>query len=271
MQKEFSILRSLRWILIIILIFLFYILQTNIISTLFSFLITEIILLVYSLVKVNKLLSFHIKKEIYLENIKFGIKSFSAEIFAVFNEKFDLLIIGYFLTNSEVGIYSFFIFFSKALYIFPGILQQNLNPIISKHWIECTIKELELKLKKIIRINFLVLIFQTAFTIIFYFILTKYFKQDFKNTTYLLLISIVGIFPSALISWSGSLLIMTGKLKENLIRTIIIMISSLIITFIFTNLYGLIGASIAVALSSIISFILMYTIIKGVLGIKIIQ
>jgi O-antigen/teichoic acid export membrane protein len=104
----------------------------------------------------------------------------------------------------------------------------------------------------------------------FYFILTKYFKQDFKNTIYLLLISIVGIFPSALISWSGSLLVMTNKLKENLYRTFIIMIISIITTFVLTYYFGLIGATYSVCISSIISSLLMYIIIKRVLGIRII-
>ena len=270
MQKQFSNVRSLRWVLIILYIFVVLLFTKNISYVLFAFLFSEVILFIFSFINLFKLFTLKINLLDIKENFLFGFKSFSAEIFAVFNDKFDLLIIGYFLTNSEVGIYSFYIFFAKALYIFPGILQQNLNPIISKHWAENSFNDLKLKMKKILRINFVVLIIQSILTIVFYYIITIYFKKDFIDTTYLLVICVIGVFPSALIGWSGSLLVMTGKLKENIIRTLIVMVCTLLITFICAKYFGLIGASISVFLSSFLSFMSYYLIIRKVLGIKLI-
>jgi stage V sporulation protein B len=270
MQKQFSIVRSLRWVLIILFIFIALLFKQNLQVLLYAFLFSEGVLFIFSFIQLFNLFTFKINLNLIKDNFKFGFKTLSAEIFAVFNDKFDLLIIGYFLTNVEVGIYSFFIFFVKALYIFPGILQQNLNPLISKHWSENTINLLESKMKKILKVNLVVLIIQSLITILTYFILITYFKKDFSSTTHLLVISLIGVFPSALISWSGSLLVMTNKLKENLYRTFIIMIISIITTFVFTYYFGLIGATFSVCISSIISSLLMYTIIKRVLGIRII-
>ncbi len=270
MQKQFSLMRSLRWILIILFIIFCLIFKQNLNVLLYSFLFSESILFILSLSQLIQLVSVKFNKRMLFENFNFGFKTFSAELFAVFNDKFDLLIIGYFLTNSEVGIYSFFIFFAKALYIFPGILQQNLTPLISKHWAENSFNDLKLKMKKILRINFVVLILQSILTIVFYYIITIYFKKDFIDTTYLLVICLIGVFPSALIGWSGSLLVMTGKLKENIIRTLIVMVCTLIMTFICAKYFGLIGASISVSLSSFLSFMSYYMIIRKVLGIKLI-
>jgi stage V sporulation protein B len=270
MQKEFSMVRSLRWILIILFIFIALILKQKLKVLLFAFLFSEGILFLFSFFRLIKLFTIKFNKPLLIDNFKFGFKTFSAEIFAVFNDKFDLLIIGYFLTNVEVGVYSFFIFFVKALYIFPGILQQNLNPLISKYWSENTINLLEIKMKKILKVNLIVLIVQSLITVTAYFILITYFKHDFSATTHLLIIALIGVFPSALISWSGSLLVMTNKLKENLYRTFIIMIISIITTFAFTYYFGLVGAAFSVSISSLISCLLMYTIIKKVLGIRII-
>jgi O-antigen/teichoic acid export membrane protein len=270
MQKQFSIVRSFRWVFIILYITTVLIFTSNVNYVLYAFLFAEVILFIFSFYNLFNILTLKINFHDLKENFLFGLKSFSAEIFAVFNDKFDILIIGYFLTNNEVGVYSFFIFFAKAMYIFPGILQQNLSPIISKHWAENTMNILEIKMKKVLKINLIILLLQFLFTLLFYYILIIYFKKDFQNTFHLLAITLIGVFPSALISWSGSLLVMTGKLKENLIRTFIIMFISIITTFVFTYTFGLIGATIAVSLSSIISVTLMYLMIKKVLGIRIV-
>lgn len=270
-QKEFSIFRSLRWIIIITYSLICLILNKGLTEILFAFLISEITLTIISFFHLRKLFTKKFNRFDLVENFTFGFKSFSAELFAVLNDKFDILLIGYFLTNSEVGIYSFFIFFAKSLYIFPGILQQNINPIISRFWEEKNkLIELQEKLNKLKRINFIALITQTCLLVLFYQLVISFVKEEFNNSMYLLLISIFGIFPSALISWSGSMLIMTGKLKENITRTFLIMIISITSTFILSYSYGLIGATIAVCINSIISFIIMNTFVSKLLGLKLI-
>ena len=270
MQKQFSIVRSLRWILIIGFIGVCITLKLKVESILYSFLFTEFILVVYSTIQLKKIFVFNFTKQYLKDNFSFGFKSFSAELFAIFNDKFDILIIGYFLTNSEVGIYSFYIFFAKSLYIFPGIIQQNINPIISKHHSENTLLELQNKFYKLRKVNLLILLIQTFAILGMYVIIVHFFKAEFKNSIHLLIIAMIGIFPSALISWSGSILVMIGKLKENIIRTFSIMAISLSLTVIFCYFYGLLGATIAVSLSSFISFIMMNSFVRRLVGLKIV-
>ncbi len=270
MQKQFSFVRSLRWVLIIGFISICISLKLDEKTILYSFLFSEIILVVYSSIQLRKLFTLNFNKEILKDNFSFGFKSFSAELFAIFNDKFDILIIGYFLTNSEVGIYSFYIFFAKSLYIFPGILQQNINPIISKYHSENNLIELQNKFNRIRKVNLLVLLIQSIAVIIMYLIIVHYFKADFKNSLHLLVISMIGIFPSALISWSGAILVMIGKLKENVIRTFSIMAISLSLTVIFSYFYGLLGATLAVSISSFLSFIMMNSFVRRLVGLKIV-
>lgn len=270
MQKQFSIVRSLRWILIIGFITCCIYLNLNVKSILYSFLFSELILVCYSTIQLRKIFVSNFTKSHLKENFSFGFKSFSAELFAIFNDKFDILIIGYFLTNSEVGIYSFYIFFAKSLYIFPGIIQQNINPIISKHHSENNLLDLQNKFYKIRKVNLLILLIQTISVLIVYILIIHFFKAEFKNSLHLLIIAMIGIFPSALISWSGSILVMIGKLRENIIRTFSIMIISLSLTIFFSYFYGLLGATIAVSLGSIISFVMMNSFVRRLVGLKIV-
>lgn len=269
-QKLFSMIRSLRWILLMGYVSIALIFTKDLSIILYSFLFTEGILFIFNTLKLWKHFNFKFDLNLIKNNFSFGFKSFSAELLAVFNDKFDILIIGYFLTNSDVGVYSFFIFFAKSLYIFPGIIQQNINPIISKYWTGNKIHELQTNISKIRKINLIVLLLQTLVVLIVYQILILFVKQEFKNSFVFLFITLIGILPSALISWGGSMLVMTGKLKENIYRTLFIMLFSLITTLLFSYYFGLLGASIAVCINSIISFIIMNAFVNKVLGLNLI-
>jgi O-antigen/teichoic acid export membrane protein len=269
-QKDFSLIRTLRWTLIITYIIGALLLKQSLNQILYCFLFAESILLVYCLIKTRNILSFNIKWSEAIDNLAFGLKSFTSELFAVFNNKFDLLILGYFLSNYEMGIYSFFIFFAKSLYIFPGILQQNLNPIISKLWDENKIEELQQKVNQIRKINSIIILAQSAMIGMIYYVLILFFKQDFKDSYPYLVVSLVGIIPSALVYWSGSMLIMAGKLKENINRTFLIMALSVSATFILSYLYGLWGATLAVCAASMIAFFILKIYVRKSLDIKII-
>jgi O-antigen/teichoic acid export membrane protein len=269
-QKMFSILRSTRWLLLIGFISISILVSSNLSILLYAFIFTEGSVFIFNSILLRK--QFNIKVNLHLmkSNFSFGFKSFSAELLSVFNDQLDILIIAYFLTNSEVGIYGFLIFFAKSLYIFPGILQQNLNPIISNYWVNNKISELQVQLNKIQRINILVVLSQTFLVLIAYQTIIMLFKQEFQNSLVFLLIAISGTLPFALISWGGSMLVMTGKLKENTHRIFFILIFSSSTTFVLSYFFGLLGASIAVCLNSIITFLILKTFINKTLGLKLI-
>ena len=79
----------------------------------------------------------------------------------------------------------------------------------------------------------------------------------------------IGILPLAFYAWSGSLLIMTGKLKENSIRTLIILIFNLVVICILTKYFGLNGSVISVGLTSLFGTILLNKFIGKSTGLKI--
>jgi O-antigen/teichoic acid export membrane protein len=269
-QKMFSLLRSIRWLLIIIFIIFSICFEENISIFLYSFLFAEVTIFFGNLFMLRHYIIFKIEIQYFKSNFYFGLKSFTAELLSVFNDQLDLIIIAYYLSKYEVGVYSFFIFFTKSLYIFPGIIQQNLNPIISKYWSQNRIKELQLQINKIRKINQIVVGVQVIIILLCYYIIINYIKLDFKESFGLLIISLIGAFPFSLILWSGSILVMTGKLNENIYRTLFILIFSVSSSLILSSLLGLIGSTIAISINSIMAFILMKTFVKKSLNLKLI-
>jgi len=196
--------------------------------------------------------------------------SYVSEITSTFNSSIDIILVAYFLTEQEAGQYSFIAFFVKTLYVFPGILMQNISPIISNHWIKQTISELNSKLKNIRQINLLVLSLQFIVLLVFYKIVITSFKDGFEDTFRSFVIAMIGTFLFAQISWGGSILIMTHKLKANFYRTLIVLILNITVCTLFTYILGLTGGMIAISLNALLSFLLLKNFVYRKTGVRLI-
>jgi stage V sporulation protein B len=269
-QKVFSNVRSLRWLIIIGFVATVTLMSADPIWLYYSFLAAEVILFVFCFAMFSHLLTFNFNALDIKNNLSFGLKSFFAESFSILNDKLDLIIIGYLISSTEVGVYSFFIFFAKSLYIFPGILQQNINPLIGKHWAEQKMEELSKNLKNIRMINLLVVLVQAVAILVFYKVLTDYYQPEFAGSLGYLALSMAGIIPFALISWGGSILVMTGKLKENILRTVLLLAFSVVSTLVLTYNFGLQGAVWAVMANGLFGFLLLFGFVKIKTGIRLV-
>lgn len=269
-QKHFAIERIIRWGGILVFICFFSFQGFGIDILLYAFFVSEAFLFIFNINSLFKKFDFSFSKSDIKENLSFGMKSYVSEIISVFNSSLDLVLIGYFLSNSEVGIYSFIIFFVKTLYIFPGILMQNLNPIISNLWSNNQINLLKKKVSEVKKVNLMILIAQLLFLLVFFKIITVYIKQEFATSYIYFLVSIGGVFIYSLISWSGSMLVMTGKLRENNLRTSLIAVLSLISITFFCYNFGLMGACIAVCFNGLMAFSLTSRFLYKIIGIKVI-
>lgn len=153
--------------------------------------------------------------------------------------------------------------------MFPGILMQNVNPIISRLWAENELAKLNEKIRKLKRVNFVVISFQLLFLLIGYKLVILFIKEEFVNTYWYFLLALIGVFVYASISWSGAILVMTGKLKENTYRTTAIILLSATSTILLTYFFGLTGSVVAVSLNGLIAYLMLVSFIHRVLGIKI--
>jgi O-antigen/teichoic acid export membrane protein len=204
------------------------------------------------------------------ESISFGIGSFISEITSTFNSSIDIILVAYFLSDQEAGQYSFIAFFVRTLYVFPGILMQNISPIISYHWTKKAITELNIKLHKLRSINMIVLSLQFLMLLVFYKIVILRIKEGFETTYAAFIIAMMGTFLFAQISWGGSILVMTEKLKANFYRTFIVLILNVIVCTLFSYAFGFIGSVTAISANALLSFLLLKTFVYRKTGVKLI-
>lgn len=269
-QKLFSNIRSVRWLMIIGVIGLIAIYSDDPGLLYWSFIVSEVFIFIFFLFKFQELISFGFEKSEVFNNLVFGLKSFTAELFSIMNDKLDLIIIGYLISSTEVGVYSFLIFFAKSLYIFPGILQQNINPIIGKHWVEQRMDELKKLLKGIRMANLIVVVIQALSILVFYKLLTDYYMVEFQGSLSYLAFSMIGVIPLAFIAWGGGILVMTGRLNSNIQRTLFLLIFTILSTLVLVNHFGLQGAVWALVLNGLFGFLLLFGFVKRETGIKLV-
>ena len=268
-QKRFAIQRIVRWVVMIVWVCCCQIQNAPLHFFLWCFPVSEGLVFLMNFIALLPLLRIKPDFSSTSENLKFGLKSYVAEIISVLNASLDVILIGYFLTNAETGIYSFIVYFAKTLYIFPGIMMQNFSPIISKTWATGKIDELKSRMYSIRRMNRIVVSLQLIALLIVYPIVTLFIKHEFNSTYNLFLISVLGAYVFSLVSWSGSMLIMTNKLNENILRTALIIIASATCSLIFTWGFGIMGAIIAYATNNVIAFLASRHFIKRTLNISI--
>jgi O-antigen/teichoic acid export membrane protein len=269
-QKSVAFQRIYRWTGLALLFFAGSLYQYSIDELMLSFLIVEGTLTLINITQNIKHFNFSISSKLMRESIIFGMGSYISEITSTFNSSIDIILVAYFLTEQEAGQYSFIAFFVRTLYVFPSILSQNISPIISNHWVRKTIEKLNIKLAKVRSINLIVLTAQLIALLVFYKLVILYLKEGFETTYMAFLIAIAGTFLFAQISWGGSILIMTERLKANFQRTLIVLLLNITVCSILTSTMGFMGSVTAISINAILSFLLLKTFVYKKTGVQLI-
>jgi len=77
------------------------------------------------------------------EHLSFGSRGFLSGLLIGINTKVDVLMIGYFLTDLDVGIYSFAALLAEGFYEITVVAQLSLNPLIGKAFANNNLAEIE--------------------------------------------------------------------------------------------------------------------------------
>lgn len=269
-QRNFALQRIYRWGGLSILFYFGNLNAYSIIELMNSFLIIEGSLVALNIALNIKHFNFNFSTKLISESIRFGMGSYVSEITSSFNSSIDIILVAYFLSDQEAGQYSFIAFLVRTLYVFPGILMQNISPIISNHWIKKTITELNLILINIRQINLIALTLQFLGLLLFYNIVIINFKDGFENTFGAFVTALIGSFLYAQIYWGGSVLIMTYKLKANFYRTLLVLLINITVCTLFTYAFGFIGGMLAISLNGLFSFLLLKNFVYRKTGIRLI-
>lgn len=260
-QKSVAFQRIYRWGGLSIIFIIGGLFEYSLYQLMFSFLVIEGSLTILNISLNIRNFNFNMSFELIWDSVVFGMGSYISEITSTFNSSIDIIIVAYFLTEQEAGQYSFIAFFVRTLYVFPGILMQNITPIISFLWVKKEIARLNSKLRKLRKVNLILLSVQFVFLLVLYKIIILKMTNGFESTYIPFVIALLGSFLFAQISWGGSILIMTEKLKANFQRTLIVLLINIIVCTSLSFSLGFIGSVSAISLNALLSFLLLKTFV----------
>ena len=136
-MKSFSIYQSLRYILILtsLVLCVIYKIQGNKITLIFS--ASELILFIILLADISLYISWWDKNLLnkwVKKHLKYGIKCLIGGMLIELNTRVDIIMIGIFMSDEKVGIYSFAALFAEGFYQLLIVLQNILNPIMARNF-----------------------------------------------------------------------------------------------------------------------------------------
>ncbi len=272
-MKHLAFYQSLRYIFLFS--FLILLISININGSLLPiiFSLTESLLFLILLIDLNKNASLFQAKQYFKWikiHLKYGFKCIVSGIFIELNTKVDVLMIGFFLTDDLVGIYSFAALFSEGFYQIIIILQNFYNPLFARLVSYKKIRTLK-KItnegqKKIIPIT----IFLGILIIYFFswFINQTIFEDQYRESLFPFIILISGILISSGYIPFLNVLSMSDMPFWNSLLIFFTVLINIILNYLLIPLFGIQGAAMATSLSLIFSVYFLKVLCKRLIGIK---
>lgn len=271
-MKPYSFRASVRSALLFSFTILFIGIGLDVKGAVLALLISEIGTLFLLLYVSGKFFSFVIRDYVKTtkELVKFGSQLFLAGVVYMVNTQMDILLVGYFLMEKDVGIYAIAIALSKAFLLFPAAISTITYPAISEYNNKGMHKAIDIMINKSMKYSL------TALSIIG--ILIIFFSE---NIILLLLKSefLPAVMPNAILIFGmiffgsmlsiGSAFSAVNRPDISFKINILVAVVNLSLGIILIPTLGIIGAAISTGISFSILTIATIYLLNKILNVKI--
>lgn len=198
-------------------------------------------------------------------HIIFGYRALFSSIFIELNTRLDVIMLGIFLSDEKVGIYSFAALFAEGFLQFIVVIQNILNPKIANLSINEDSSEM-IKFMKVVKHNSYKFIFLIGLiTVICYPFLLSFVNNDniYNLSVPPFITLIFGIVLASGYLPFQNILIMCNKPGMQSLMIFLICLINIFFNYLLIPIWGINGASIATFVSTVSSvFILKYFVKK---------
>jgi O-antigen/teichoic acid export membrane protein len=194
----------------------------------------------------------------------FGARIFGANAINIINYQADIVLVGYFLTATDVGYYAVAVSLSRFFWIIPQAIQTITYPATSEYWANNNHSALQTMIAKSMKYSACILL-PIGLGVGFFAedIITTVFGEEFIYSVLPFLILLVGtMINGAMQRPIGSILYSIGMPDLNLKIFASAAMANIILNLILIPHFGIAGAAVAttISLSLITLLILFYTI-----------
>lgn len=240
-------------------------LDMHIMGAILGFVIPTVLMGLFSLVSTRNFLKtppkfvYRIIKEIYW----FGFYIVLGNSIGMINTQVDSLMIGYFMTEADVGYYSVAIIFMQGVILLPQAIQSVTTPSISRYYKKGEFENIQKLIKTTMLKTFAVIVCISVILAIFgKFLIGLIFTEEFLPAYTPMVILLVGYSICAPIGSVGNTLSCVGKVKVMFKVTTLAALMNTLLNLILIPKYGIIGAAVATSISQIGTLAIHLSFIK---------
>ena len=209
----------------------------------------------------------------YKKNTKmlasFGSRLVGANMIGQIYYYIDTIMIGYFLTSTDVGYYAVAISLSRFFWLVPRAMSTVAYPAISEYWAKDNHHAINKLVDKSTKYSACILVF-AGMSVIFFAkdIIAFIFTPEFLPAVLPLTILIIGTVTSGILRSVGGIFASVGKVNLVLKISAIGAVGDIILNIALIPTYGIIGAATATTAAYVLNVGITIYFLRKVLAIK---
>jgi len=272
-MKAYAVFQGLRFLLMMICLFILIALQVNggYIPIIFS--LTEAILLMMQLP-----FALHwIRPDLSSKGLKwmkthlvFGLKAMVGHLLLDANSRVDVLLLGLFASDSVVGVYSFAAMLADGFAQLPVVLRTNINPVLTQTFHDNGTSALENVMRRGKRLSYFFMVPIGLVAILGYPMLNLLgFAPEFNQSWSVFAILMAGILFSAGYLPFQMIFNQVGQPGHQTLFLVMFFLTNVILNMLFIPLFGMYGSALATALAFMFQIFYLKRLAFSRIGIRV--
>lgn len=204
------------------------------------------------------------------EILRFGTQIFGANAINLINYQADTIIIGYFLTATDVGYYGVAVGFSKIVWIIPQAIQTITYPVTSEYWTNKNHAAIQSMIEKSMKYTACIVL-PIGLGVGFFAkdIITLIFGKEFVSAVFPLQILIAGTVTYCIFKVVGGAVTGAGRPDLSLKIVAISATINIMLNVTLIPYFGIVGAGMATTASLVVGTLLGLFLTIKILKVKI--
>jgi O-antigen/teichoic acid export membrane protein len=197
-------------------------------------------------------------------HLSFGMRGFFGGMLSDLNTRVDIILLGYFVNDASVGIYSFAAVFAEGFGQISYVVKQNIDPIIGRLTAAKDIDQLRSLMRKVVFVFVPSILTLAIISTLVFPVMVRLFNDGrFFESWRIFAVLLAGIVFNAGFRPFQGVFLLTGRPGLHSLFFLTVVLSNAILNVVFIRHMGPMGAAVATSLAYIIeSFLILYGIHK---------
>jgi len=211
----------------------------------------------------------HVARSWIFRHISFGMRGFFGGMLSDLNTRVDIILLGYFVSDASVGIYSFAAVFAEGFGQISYVVKQNLDPIIGRFTAAKRIDQLRLLMRKVVLVFVPSMLALSIVSALLFPVMVRLFTGDrFLESWPIFIILLAGIVINAGFRPFQGVFLLTGRPGLHSLFFLTVVFSNAILNILFIQRMGTMGAAVATSTAYVIESLLIFYGIRKILVVK---